>query len=174
MLCTHFLPYILSPLHKDLRKRRQRKGDNKGSFHPLVSARQPLSESYLTGLSPRGEWITGCWSWLVLGRWMPRMLGMPGLPSSSGQVCRAMPKVSEQCRPRCQSGIPANTPPPDSPPPVAVVTEPNGIKCKWRLKFFKLSGQHTTCFHSGTFVIKKIKIHTKKMIQDALISLWYQ
>ena len=94
-------------------------------------------------------------------RWMPRMLGMPGLPRSSGQVCRAMPKVSEQCRPRCQSGIPANTPPPDSPPPVAVVTEPNGIKCKWQLKFFKLSGQHSTCFHCGTFVIKKIRIHTK-------------
>ena len=93
---------------------------------------------------------------------MPRMLGMPGLPSSSGQVCRAMPKVSEQCRPRCQSGIPANTPPPDSPPPVAVVTEPNGIKCKWQLKFFKLSGQHSTCFHSGTFVIKKIKIQVEE------------
>ena len=99
-------------------------------------------------------------------RWMPRMLGMPGLPRSSGQVCRAMPKVSEQCRPRCQSGIPANTPPPDSPPPVAVVTEPNGIKCKWWLKFFKLSGQHSTCFHCGTFAIKKIKIHTKLREED--------
>ena len=91
------------------------------------------------------------------GHARPASLLRPSMPGDAEGI-RAMPPempVRHSCKYTA-----------DSPPPVAVVTEPNGIKCKWWLKFFKLSGQHSTCFHCETFAIKKIKIHTKLREED--------